>query len=610
LDHKSWYIFKLNKDYIRIDDLVLFGCMGPPGGGRTFITPRIIRNFNILTYVELDESVIVTIFEKIVGAYFKTFSQSVKETVDPLIKATLKLFDAVKTDLLPIPSKSHYLFNLRDISKVFMGVCSAHPKFIQDKDMMIRLWYHESLRVFHDRLTTDDDRLYLKNKLAEMFPEMDTTAEIIINSERIIFADFLQGREGERFYNQAASMKDFVGKLEFFQEDYNSEATSGKKMMKLVLFLDACEHIARISRILRQPSGHGLLLGVGGSGRQSLTKLAVYISNHKLFQIEVVKGYNMPKWREDVKKLVYSAIVDNRPITFLFVDTQIINEQMVEDINCLLNSAWIVGLPMNVDELKKIDDIGKMECNKKSLPANKINVYTMQVARVKINTHIVFAMSPLGEVFFDRLRMFPSFVNCCTIDWFTEWPEEALLGVGEGSLIDLEDELDIKGLIPKLIQMFKHIHKSVERVTVRYRAELRRHNYVTPTSFLEQLNLFRIFLGVKNEENGAAGARLKNGIEKLKQANRDVEALQEKLTKEEPILKQTEEDVKIMLVRLSKDRELADEAKQMVEKEETIAKIAEGEATEIATMVSGEVEAANSELEKTLEKISLLTQAN
>jgi len=356
---------------------------------------------------------------------------------------------------------------------------------------------------------------------------------------------------------------------------------------------------------LRQPSGHALLLGVGGSGRQSLTKLAVYISGHKLIQIEVVKGYNMPKWREDIKKIVYSAIVEAKPITFMFVDTQIINEQMVEDLNCILNSAWVVGLPFNVDELKKIDDLGKAACIKKQMPPNKINIYTMQVAAVKLNTHIVFAMSPLGEAFFDRLRMFPALVNSCTIDWFTEWPEEALLGVGEGALIDYEEELEIKGLIKPLTIMFKTIHKSVEKITLKYRAQLRRHNYVTPTSYLEQLNLFKIILGHKNEDNMMAATRLKNGIEKLRQANRDVDALKEKLKNEEPILKQTEEDVKVMLVKLSRDKEEADEAKRLVGQEEKIAKVAESEATQIANEVSTEVETANAELEKTLEKIAL-----
>ena len=58
-----------------------------------------------------------------------------------------------------------------------------------------------------------------------------------------------------------------------------------KKAMKLVMFLDACEHVCRVSRIIRQPQGNGLLLGVGGSGRQSLAKLATYIMGYGLRQI-------------------------------------------------------------------------------------------------------------------------------------------------------------------------------------------------------------------------------------------------------------------------------------------------------------------------------------
>ena len=91
--------------------------------------------------------------------------------------------------------------------------------------------------------------------------------------------------------------------------------------MKLVLFLDACEHICRICRILRQPQGNALLLGVGGSGRQSLAKMATFISYYRLFQIEVIKTYNMRAWREDVKKVLMMAGVENKGVSFLFVDT-------------------------------------------------------------------------------------------------------------------------------------------------------------------------------------------------------------------------------------------------------------------------------------------------
>ena len=63
------------------------------------------------------------------------------------------------------------------------------------------------------------------------------------------------------------------------------------------MFLDAIEHVLRIARILRQPQGNALLLGVGGSGRQSMSKMATYISGYELFQVEIAKGYGMVEWR-------------------------------------------------------------------------------------------------------------------------------------------------------------------------------------------------------------------------------------------------------------------------------------------------------------------------
>ena len=62
-------------------------------------------------------------------------------------------------------------------------------------------------------------------------------------------------------------------------------------------------------------------MGMGGSGRQSLSKMATFISNFKLFQIEVIKNYNFRAWREDVKKLLMLAGVENKAVCFLFVDT-------------------------------------------------------------------------------------------------------------------------------------------------------------------------------------------------------------------------------------------------------------------------------------------------
>jgi dynein heavy chain len=113
---------------------------------------------------------------------------------------------------------------------------------------------------------------------------------------------------------------------------------------------------------------------------------------------------------------------------------------------------------------------------------------------------LIIAMSPLGSAFTTRLRMFPSLVNCCTIDWFTEWPEEALLGVGKGQLIDYEEDLQLGNSIGTVVEMFKIIHKSVEKSSVKYFESLRRYNYVTPTSYLELLSTFRKVLSFKKKE--------------------------------------------------------------------------------------------------------------
>ncbi|KAL4440889.1 hypothetical protein ABPG74_009302 [Tetrahymena malaccensis] len=611
LDHQGWYN-RRDLVFMKFQDIILLAAMGPPGGGRSNITARCTRHFNILAYPELERTIINQLFQTLVKHFFKKFDTSIKEAVPQLVESVIEVYYKVKNELLPTPSKSHYTFNMRDISKVFQGMCSAttNTKTCSEVPVLIRLWYHENMRVFHDRLTTDQDRQYLKEILSDFFQKFNITKEEVLTTQRVIFTDFLQGRELEpRIYAPVDDLDQFIDKMDYFQEEYNTDNTfvinGPRSSMKLVMFLDACEHIARIARIIRQPQGNALLFGVGGSGRQSLARMATFLSNYKLFQIEVIKNYNMRSWRDDIKKCLMMAGVENKSLTFLFVDTQIINEQMLEDINNILNSGDVTNIYQEKD-MEDIQNACKMDCIKKGLQPNKMNIFTQYLIRVKKNVHIVIAMSPIGEAFATRLRMFPSLVSCSTIDWFTEWPEEALLGVGKGQLVDFEEELRIQGLTSNLVTIFKDCHKSVEKISQRYFQELRRYNYVTPTSFLELLNLYKSILDQKNKGLNEQISRLKSGLDKLAGANKAVEEMKITLTKMRPELEIAQEQTQKMMEYLEVEQKDADETQKIVAKEEIEAKKQEREALELAEKAEAAVAEANNSLAKTLKNVSEL----
>lgn len=112
-------------------------------------------------------------------------------------------------------------------------------------------------------------------------------------------------------------------------------------------------------------------------------------------------------------------------------------------------------------------------------------------------------MSPLGGTFRDRLRNFPSIVNCCTADWFTLWPRDALISVARATLASNDMSKALGSSVDAMVEMFGAIHLSVEGASKEFWEMLRRRNYVTPTSYLELLSSFKSLLKFKNEQVGS-----------------------------------------------------------------------------------------------------------
>ncbi|CAG5117457.1 unnamed protein product, partial [Candidula unifasciata] len=176
--------------------------------------------------------------------------------------------------------------------------------------------------------------------------------------------------------------------MEDFLAEFNQQST---KKMELVLFMDAVSHVSRIARILRQPLGNALLLGMGGSGRQSLTRLASHISEYDCFQIELSKNYSTHDWHEDLKKVMMKAGLRDEPVVFLFSDTQIKSESFLEDINNILNTGDVPNL-YGFDECENIYKEMKPIVLEAGLQPTKTIMFTAYTKRVRSNLHTVITM--------------------------------------------------------------------------------------------------------------------------------------------------------------------------------------------------------------------------
>ncbi|KAM4603925.1 LOW QUALITY PROTEIN: dynein axonemal heavy chain 6-like [Polymixia lowei] len=237
-------------------------------------------------------------------------------------------------------------------------------------------------------------------------------------SEHSLKHIFKVGAEkAERLYEDLTDMEKIQAVLQDYLDDYN---TTFSKDSKLVFFQDAIEHVSRIARMIRQDRGNALLVGVGGTGKQSLTRLAAHMCGYRCFQIELSRGYDYDSFHQDLRKLYKMAGVEGKDMVFLFTDTQIVVEEFLEDINNMLNSGEVPNL-FEKDELEQVLAATRPKAKEAGInESNRDEVFQLFISRVREKLHIVLCMSPVGDAFRSRCRMFPSLVNCCTIDWFVQ----------------------------------------------------------------------------------------------------------------------------------------------------------------------------------------------
>lgn len=549
-----------------IADTMLIAAAAPAGGGRSHCTPRFIRHFHVLSMYPAGDSSLKLIFSSILGGFLEKFPPAVKALRDGIISCIIEIYTRVTLELLPTPSKFHYTFNLRDVSKVFQGILMITASKCPDGDMMNRLWVHETSRVFGDRLNNSTDQKWFEELVCSLlarFFSCHWTPEALFHSPcPLTFGDFFKPGAPTPLYEYCNDVTKITKIMDDFLENYN--VTFANKM-NLVFFRDAISHLSRLARILRQPRGNAMLIGVGGSGKQSLARLAAFMVEAKCVQIEITRGYGTNEFHEDLKKMMISAGVGGQSIVFLFTDSQIVEESFLEDINNVLNSGEVPNL-FPQDEMDRI--IGDMRPIVKALdlPETRDNCVITFIERVRAYLHVVLAMSPVGSALRVRCRAFPSLINCCTIDWYMNWPREALQSVADRLLANVA--LPSEGIRTALVDMCSIVHTSSNEFGEEFLAQLQRHVYTTPKSYLDLISLYLKMLQEKRAVLQTIQSRMEVGVKKLEETNNIVDSLKNELIQLQPVLQQKAVEAEELLKRVSVDQQAAAVVRERVSQDE------------------------------------------
>eukprot|EP00937_MAST-01D_sp_MAST-1D-sp2_P001010 g1010.t1 len=607
-----------------VEDLLYVAAMSHPTGGRNDVPMRFKRHFFMINIATPSIATINAIYGQMLGGRFGcvadgaannvqlspaemvaggsvAFDPETLGVVDGFTRATIALWGALKVKMLPTPAKFHYVFNLRDLARVFQGVLLTPRSTVmgggvgggpdaagndggtgesiavmRPAAMLLALWQHECARAMCDKLTTTQDKEWYQAKMEEvasahfsaaLAEEAAARPPLMINFGR---DDGVDDETDEpvpapKVYENGGSVTRVRGRTAALLRMHNEERPHAT--MGLVLFDDALEHLLRISRVIEMPRGSVLLVGVGGSGKQSLTRLASYIARAYHFQVTLTKTYNQNALLDDLRTLYEVAGQQRRQTVFLFTEAEIKDEMFLEVLNSVLMTGEVAGLFSKEELLGMAADLAKpFRAARPGLLETAENLRQYLIDCVRDNLHVVLCMSPMSPKFAERARRFPGLFAAPLIDWFLPWPQEALVAVSRAFIADWRHPQAAANAAPPspddtaavaraalagqpvlectekerlaLMHHMGSVHHLATNVCPEYFEAMRRHVYQTPKSYLSFLSSYKAMYARKLAAIKQQERRVGVGLQKLAAGAKDVEKMSEALDKQKRVVEE------------------------------------------------------------------------
>eukprot|EP00753_Platysulcus_tardus_P011840 PLAT3317.20.p2 GENE.PLAT3317.20~~PLAT3317.20.p2 ORF type:complete len:2180 (+),score=1477.97 PLAT3317.20:1402-7941(+) len=576
-----------------------------PTAGSFLVNERLQRHFVTLAVQLPAEETLRGVYGAILGGHLAAFSSAVQALCEPVVKATIALLQHVAARFLPSAVKFVYNWNMRELSNIFQGLCSSAADFYRQPLMFVRLWLHESQRVLGDRLLQELEIERFGGMLVETSKRYFEEEQDKLHEQPLLFSYFANqtAATAEPMYLPVSDYATLRKTMAAALAEYNS---TSKQVMDLVLFEEAMQHVCRIARILWRPAGNAMLVGVGGSGKQSLTRLAAYVSGFATRQIAVNAAYTEAAFREDLVKMHMEAGLKNG-VVFLLTDSQVADERFLVYINDLLSSGWIPDL-FSSDELDGVFNSLRSQAKAAGIPETRDTMTEFFLERVRANLHVVLAFSPVGDTFRSRARRFPALVNCTSIDWFHAWSKDALVSVAARFLGELE--LGSDDTRDNIAYHMAEVHLSVAETSKRFKATLGRHNYVTPKSYLELISFYKLLLADKRAAMTNKIERLDVGLSTLAHTAESVAELQDDLKMTLAKVEERKKATDALLEQMGKERGQAELKQEAATVERAKAAAASDTAAAIEEKAQEELAEARPALERAREAVSGLSKAS
>jgi dynein heavy chain 1, cytosolic len=404
-------------------------CNPPTDAGRVPLSERFLRHAPLLLVDYPAEGPLKQIYRCFVQALLK-LHPNLRGYVDPLTDAMVEFYLRNQQRFTPDVAPQ-YIYSPRELSRWIRAMYEAmEPLEAITLEELVRLWAHEALRLFQDRLITQEEKAWCDENVDDVAARYFGGVDLSVCLARpMLYSNWLK-----KTYQSTDRdvLRDFVAaRLRVFYEE--------ELDVPLVIFDDVLEHVLRIDNVLRHPMGHLLLVGEAGVGKTVLSRFVSWMNGLAVFQIKGNNKYTIEQFDDDLRTLLRRVGVDGEKICFIFDENNALSSAFLERMNALLASGEVPGLFEGDERVQLMAACRESFSQRNGMMMDSEDELWRQFTKiVQRNLHVVFTMNPASADFDNRCTTSPALFNRCVVDWFGTWSPEALAQVGHEFTLQLD----------------------------------------------------------------------------------------------------------------------------------------------------------------------------